>query len=126
MEKHIVANRMRTPRGVILQSHHRHDYVEVLEDGVLYMVDGGLEYLRRSVVGEDCSVFSDDLFSIVRQHLLWGTYGKKGDQPLKRVALMDMSDDHIIAVLKLHIAPWRKELMEQELEYRSVTNVWLN
>ena len=29
----------------------------------------------------------------------WGTYGPKGDQPKRYVAMSDMSDDHIKAIL---------------------------
>jgi hypothetical protein len=42
-ETRIVANRIRTPDGTILESKHRHDYVTYTDaNGKQYMVDGGL------------------------------------------------------------------------------------
>ena len=34
-----------------------------------------------------------------RDTFTWGTYGKNGDQPLKRVVLRDMTNEHIIMIL---------------------------
>jgi hypothetical protein len=119
MDRQIVANRLRTPSGKILRSYHRHDYVTHIEGGKTYMVDGGLDYLRRSVIGEDCSIHDDDPFNVVRKYLVWGTYGKNGDQPLTQIALCDMETDHILAVLEnCHVAHWREELMRHELADR--------
>ena len=49
----IVCNRIITPDGTVLQSHHRHDYVSYIDkNGLEYMVDGGHDYLRRIVQDE--------------------------------------------------------------------------
>ena len=49
-KERIVSNRIRTPDGTILESMHRHDYVTYTDaNGKEYMVDGGLDYLRRNV-----------------------------------------------------------------------------
>jgi hypothetical protein len=119
-DHHIVANQMRLPSGNVIRSYFQHDYVSVEEDGINYMVDGGDAYLRRSLTGEDCTVYSDDDFKVVREFLEWGTYGKNGDQPLRRVALSEMSDAHINAVLEtqVQVPLWRRALMIEELSYR--------
>jgi len=120
MPKQLIANIIMTPKGEILRSYHRHDCVLYVEDGVTYMCDGGIDYQRRG--GRpytDLSVYSDDPFEDVRLFLVWGTRGKSGDEPFKYVALCDMTRDHIQAVLETQrIDDWRRELMEQELEWR--------
>lgn len=123
MSKQIVVNRIRTPDGTILTSHHVHDYVTYVDaNGEEYMVDGGTEYLRRSLCKEpheELSIYSNDPHIEIRKHLEWGTYGINGDQPLTWVALEDMSSDHIRAVLENCMpAPWRVDIMLNELEYR--------
>jgi len=46
-ERKIVLNRIKTPDGTILTSYHRHNYVSHIDNGELYAVDGGNDYLRR-------------------------------------------------------------------------------
>ena len=49
----LILNRIKTPDGTILTSYNRHDYVSYEDaNGLEYMVDGGLEYLRRNVNNE--------------------------------------------------------------------------
>lgn len=123
--RQIVANLIRTPDGTILQSFNRHDFKEYRDaNGEEYMVDGGLDYLRRSIGQtqpyEELSVYSDDEFNVIRKYFRWGTYGKNGDQLLRYVALQEMSDAHIGACLdnlilhSLHI-----KLFTEELELRN-------
>ena len=53
-ERKLLANVMRTPDGTVLQSNHVHDYVEHTDaNGKLYMVDGGVQYIRRTWHDED-------------------------------------------------------------------------
>ena len=106
----IVANRIRTPDGTILQSMHRHDYVTYVDkNGKEYMVDGGLDYLRRNVhddaPAEELSVYSDAPHAEIREVFCWGTRGKDGKQPLKFVPLKSLTTDHIDAILKTQNLP---------------------
>lgn len=118
-KKHIVANQVRLPSGTILRSFYRHDYVEFRENGEIYSVDGGTEYQRSGGNVIDCSIYSDDDFMIVREYLVWGTFGINGDQLRRWVPLCEMDDDHIQAVLdNCYTQEWRKELMELELMLR--------
>jgi hypothetical protein len=60
-----------------------------------------------------------------REVMLWGTYGKNLDQPLKYVFLKEMSNSHIQAVLdnvKSISERYRKEF-ENELKYRKENNI---
>jgi hypothetical protein len=120
----IVCNRIRTPDGTIIQSHHRHDYVTYTDyNGLEYMVDGGHDYLRRNVHDEEpyveLSLTMDDPFEDIRRAFTWGTRGKDGKQPLTWVPLCQLATDHIIAILETqNLADYVTELMEKELEYR--------
>ncbi len=124
MLEYIIRNAIQTPDGTILESLHRHDYHTHLdENGQIYMVDGGDSYIRRSInstPAKELTVTSYDDFSVVRQHLKWGTCGENGDEPYSRKALCDMTTAHIQAIFddgySLH--PFRKEAMNKELKLR--------
>ena len=126
MEGKLIYNAIQTPDGTILESTHRHDFKQYEDaNGWVYMVDGGLDYARRSVnknaPATELSVYSTDPFSEVREVPIWGTYGKLGEQPLKQVSLEDMSTDHLKACLTTQptMSPHIRELMQTELEYRN-------
>ena len=122
-EAKIVANRIRTPDGTILESMHRHDYVTYTDaNGKEYMVDGGLDYLRRIVhddaPAEELSVYSDAPHAVIREVFKWGTRGKDGKQPLKFVVLKDMTTDHIEAILETQNLPsYMRKIFLDELDF---------
>jgi len=108
---------------------HRHDYrVYMDRNGLEYMVDGGLDYLRRHVHDdapyEECSVYVDDPHNDVREAFKWGTRGKDGRQPLHYIALKNLTTDHIAAILDTqeHISDGIRRVFENELEYRMLKN----
>jgi hypothetical protein len=124
-ESRIVSNRIRTPDGTILESMHRHDYVTYTDaNGLEYMVDGGLDYLRRNVHENapaiDLSVYSDDPHELIREVFKWGTRGKDGNQLLKYVPLKDLTKDHIEAILETqtHIQEYIRKIFLNELSFR--------
>lgn len=119
----IVYNALRTPDGTVLESRHRHDYRTYTDaNGKEYMVDGGLDYLRRSAHGDEfnLSVSLDDEHEAVRVVLEWGTRGPNGDQPYRLVKLCDMADDHIQACLETqnNMYPQVRAAMQNELLWR--------
>ena len=121
----LVANRIRTPDGTILESKHRHDYVTYLDkNGKEYMVDGGLEYLRRNVHDdapyEELSVYTNDSHALIREVFCWGTRGKDGKQPLKYVPLKFLTTEHIDAILETqtHISDEFRKIFSDELVFR--------
>jgi len=119
----IIRNALRTPDGTVIRSRHRHDYVTHTDaNGKEYMVDGGIDYIRRSANGdeEDMVVTTEDSFEEVRHACYWGTYGINGDQPLSYIKLCDMETAHIEAVLQnvSRINPAIKASMEHELILR--------
>ena len=103
MEKYL-ANRIRTPDGTILESMHRHDYVTYTDaNGLEYMVDGGSEYLRRTVHEsapyEELSVYEDAPFEEIREAFHRGGRGKDGTEPLTWVPMSKMSDEWLLACI---------------------------
>lgn len=121
----LVANRIRTPDGTIVQSFHRHDYkIHKDKNGFEYMVDGGLDYLRRAVnpdaPHEEISVWTDDPFEDIREAFHWGTRGKDGKQPLAWKPLKDLDTSHIEAILETQqqVPDHMVEIFKEELNWR--------
>jgi hypothetical protein len=119
----LLRNAIRTPDGTILESRSQHDYKTYTDaNGKEYMVDGGLAYCRRSAHGDevDLSVFDDGTHTTRSNTLVWGSYGKNGDQPLKYSTIAQMSNEHILAVLDSQtLSSLLKETMREDLERRS-------
>ncbi len=118
----VLVNGMRTPDGTEIFSRSRHDFVTHLDkNGVSYMVDGGLEYIRRSHnpddPAEDLSVIVGHMpFKQIREMFTWGTYGRNGSKELKWKYLMHLSRDHLRAIINDgYPLSW---LMSAELNYR--------
>ncbi len=120
----LIRNAIRTPDGTVIQSHSRHDYITYTDttNGKVYMIDGGLDYVRRSAHGDEVnmSLYSDEPFEVQREVVVWGSYGLSGREPLKRIAIKDMGTDHIQNVLK-NCSPRQhiKDCMQEELKFRS-------
>lgn len=122
--ENILVNMIRTPDGTVLQSRHRHDYVTYTDkNGLQYMVDGGLDYLRRNVHQEypyeELSLYEEDPIEIIRERFDWGTYGKDGKQPFTRILLKDMTEEHIQAILETQrLLVSVQNMFHRELIYR--------
>jgi len=127
-ERKIVLNRIQTPDGTVLTSRFVHDYVTYIDkNGEQYMVDGGLEYLRRNmnkIKATELSVYDDSPFEIIREGYEWGTYGKDGKKPLEFVKMSEMSDLHIIALcVTTYITESTRQLLMHEMQYREENNI---
>lgn len=102
-------------------SRSRHDYVTCgcPNDA---MVDGGNEYERYGAnditMIEPKYIYADDPFEIVRKYAVRGSRGKDGKQPLKWIAICDMNDDYLQAVLDYGGADWHLDLIKKEIKYR--------
>ena len=113
-EPKLIANIWRTPTGEILQSKHRHDFVQ---DSAGNFIDGGLDYVRRggsiSSSWENLCVYSDDLHEKKRELFKWGS--RNG-----WVTPAEMTAEHIQAVLdtQTHIPEHIREMFVEELQYR--------
>lgn len=119
---------------VYLKSGHQHDFVtHVFRDGLSIAVDGGLEYCRREgdlykllepvARYEERCLSTDDPFSHIAEHLLWGTRGKAGDEPLtyrpiKELASRPDGIAHMKAILQNcpNIAPLHRRVVQYWLD----------
>lgn len=120
----IILNAMRTPDGTVLNSIHRHDYItHEDENGKVYMLDGGRDYVRCSAHGDEVlmTLYADEPHSVQRWVLTWGTYGKNGDQPLQRKPIALMDTDHLNKVLEdCNPRDVIRVAMQEELIYRKL------
>jgi hypothetical protein len=103
----ILYNAIRTPDGTLLESFYVHDYKEHTEtNGNNYMVDGGLDYIRR---GNDTTDFEELLELDDGTHekrVKYLRWGKNYDKDMNRLPetiytpIEQMNTDHIVAILK--------------------------
>lgn len=121
-----IYNAIKTPDGTILYCENRHDYHEYKDtiSGELYLNDGHLDSVRRSVNTvpyEDLSIYTDSPHEIVRTIKFWTSYGKDGKSAGVEMSLQEMEKSHIEAILrtqkKIQETPLEK-IFINELEYR--------
>jgi len=102
-------------------SYHRHDY-KICSCPNEAMVDGGTAYLRYGAKNmrkiKIFAVYDDDDFELVREYATRGSRGKDGDQPLSWIAIRDMDDDYLEAILDYGGADWHLALIKKEILYR--------
>ena len=102
-------------------SYHRHDY-KLCSCPNEAMVDGGTAYLRYGAKNmrkiKIFAVYDDDDFELVREYATRGSRGKDGDQPLSWIAIRDMDDDYLEAILDYGGADWHIALIKKEILYR--------
>jgi len=123
----LIRNAIQTPDGTILESKHRHDYRSHNDaNGKTYVIDGGLAYIRSTIHADQISLalYDDEPHEVQAQHLTWGTYGIRGDQPRRDVRIAEMETAHLEAVLR-ECRPTEvlKNCMIKELETRNDTTV---
>lgn len=123
----LIYNAIRTPDGTLLESLNRHDFrVHTDNNGEQYMVDGGLDYIKRSYhkdnPPEDLSLTLNDPHDKLREVYTWGSYGINGDQPLVTKPLKDLDSDHIDAIIRTQSLPEQViQLFKNELAHRDGT-----
>jgi hypothetical protein len=87
------------------------------------MVDGGNEYERYGAKDMDKIeakyIYADDDFEVVRKHATRGSRGVDGKQPLTYIAICDIDDDYLLAILEYGGPKWHLDLIRKEIDYRS-------
>ena len=131
----IVHNAIQTPDGTIIESRHRHDYVEYTDaNGKFYSVDGGTDYLRRGYEVQDyteMSLYEDDDIEVIRKVVTRGGRGKDGRQPLTFVPICEMNDEWLEAAIQYNIdygmgTMVMNRIYKREQEYRKQNNIVIN
>jgi len=86
------------------------------------MVDGGNDYERYGAMDMDKVepkyVYADDDFEIVRKYAVRGSRGVDGRQPLTYIAICDIKDDYLWAILEYGGPEWHLDLIRKEIKYR--------
>jgi hypothetical protein len=109
--------------GKIVVSNHVHEMAVCGCDNRCF-TDGGYDYSR--VGAKDMSktsslvLYDKTPFDDIKNNLVWGTYGKNGDQPLTWVRLVNCEYDHLKAILETQkgISPLYKKVIESIIEDR--------
>ena len=120
---------LRTPDGTTLISSHRHDYKTHLDvNGKEYMLDGGLEYLRCSINGDEdfFNLYNTDSIVAIRQYVGRSGYGKDGRGPYRAALLKDMSDQWVKASILFVLDAGDEmygDVYQRELDYRKEHNI---
>ena len=114
----------------IVESKHRHDFVTCSCGACAN--DGGKDYMRRignpedyTDVSEVTSQEDEGWFEKVRETFTWGSRGKLGNEPLRRILLKDLTDEHLSNIIstQYHIRGTRVErYFIQEMKFRGVSN----
>lgn len=128
MNEVIIRNAIMTPDGTYLRSYHRHDYKEHKDalTGETYIVDGGYDYLRRSInttPAVSLDVYLSDPFEMIREAFVWKSYGKNFEHPHGiYIKLCDMTTEHIENILKTQnqiVGSYVEKLFTKELRFRN-------
>jgi len=105
--------------GDTIVSYSRHDYKHCSCENA--MVDGGVDYARYGGKNiEKISIYADDDFELVRKYATRGSRGPNGDQPLSWIAICDMDDDYLQAVLDYGGPEWHLDIIRKEIKYRGL------
>ena len=117
----LIVNRWKCKDGTILQSLHRHDYVDhVDKNNQYYSVDGGTVYIRVSGELTSLCLYTDDAHEEIRKYFAWGSYMGDFSGDKYWIPLYKLGDSHIGAILhtQLHMPEHIRAMFIDEQEYR--------
>ena len=128
----IICNQIRTPDGTILISHTVHDYKEYKDkNGLVYMVDGGNDYLRRTIHKEapyeELTIYEDAPFEVIRDNYYRGTFDKEKNRIWIKIS--EMSNSHLENCITFNIKNGVDEncfantMYRKELNYRKENDI---
>ena len=117
----LLVNRWKCKDCTILQSKHRHDYVDHVDANNEYSsVDGGTIYARVSGELTSLCLYTDDPHEDIRKYFTWGSYMGDFSGDKVWIPLYKLGDSHIQAILdtQTHIPDHVRAMFIDEQEYR--------
>ncbi len=122
----LIRNSIKTPDGTTLISRSRHDYHTYTDaNGLEYMVDGGLNYLRRNLHFDhpyiETSLYTDEPHEVLRKEITWGvrSRGELGYMDkLEYVPIAHLSRAHITNIIADGYTGSYVDLMIKEINWR--------
>ncbi len=116
----IIRNSMRTPDGTHMVSYSRHDYKTYVDkNGEEYMVDGGNDYISRSlndIPATDTTLYTDMPHEELRDEVTWGV-AKDGES--HHIPISKLSRAHIANIIMDGYTGRHIDLMIKEIEWRN-------
>jgi len=123
INKELLLSRIQTPDGTFISSRSMHDLAEHTDkNGQHYGIEGGLAYQKIFYDKKDytdASIYTTDDFNIIRENIVWDTYGVDGDEELKQVKIKDLGLEHIENILILpSLSMVFENILLAEIEFR--------
>ncbi|MFT5662020.1 MAG: hypothetical protein ACI9TV_002668 [Sulfurimonas sp.] len=123
INKELLLSRIQTPDGTFICSRSLNDLGEHTDkNGKYYGIEGGLAYQRIFYDKKDyidASIYTTDDFTIIRENIVWDTYGIDGNDELKHVRIKDLELDHIENILLLpSLSMVFENMLLSEIEFR--------
>ncbi len=123
INKELLLSRIQTPDGTFICSRSLNDLVEYTDkNGQHYGIEGGLAYqkvLYDKNDYRDASIYTTDDFNIIRENILWDSYGVDGDEELKQIKIKDLELDHIENILILpSLSKTFEDILLSEIKFR--------
>lgn len=123
INKELLLSRIQTPDGTFICSRSLNDLGEHTDkNGKYYVIEGGLAYQRIFYDKKDyidASIYTSDDFNIIRENIVWDTYGIDGNDELKHVKIKDLELDHIQNILLLpSLSMVFENMLLSEIEFR--------
>ncbi|HIC12812.1 MAG TPA: hypothetical protein EYO75_05480 [Sulfurimonas sp.] len=123
INKELLLSRIQTPDGTFICSRSLNDLVEYTDkNGQHYGIEGGLAYQKVLYDKNDyidASIYTTDDFNIIRENILWDSYGVDGDEELKQIKIKDLELDHIENILILpSLSKTFEDIFLSEIKFR--------
>lgn len=123
MKKELLLSRIQTPDGTFICSRSVNDLAEYTDkNGQYYGLAGGLAYQNVQYDKndyKDASIYNTDDFSLIRENIVWDSYGIDGDEEMQQIKIKDLELDHIENILILpSLARTYEEILLSEIEFR--------
>ncbi len=123
INKELLLSRIQTPDGTFICSRSFDDLEEYTDkNGQHYGIKGGLAYQKVQYDKndyKDASIYTTDDFNLIRENILWDSYGVDGDEELKQIKIKDLELDHIENILVLpSLSKTFEDILLTEIKFR--------